>query len=181
MSGPLDRLDSRAESGLVNIIIDTPKGSRNKFKYDEKTQCFRLSRILPAGASFPYDFGSIPMTYAEDGDALDVLVISEVPSFAGCLITGKLIGTISGEQTEKEKTIRNDRLLAVPITPVNPALFAHIDDLPDAWLKEIEHFFVSYNAVKGKQFKPLGRFGPVRARRLIEEGVKQFRGGRRNK
>ena len=83
MSGPLDRLDSRAESGLVNIIIDTPKGSRNKFKYDEKTQCFRLSRILPAGASFPYDFGSIPMTCAEDGDALDVLVISEVPSFAG--------------------------------------------------------------------------------------------------
>jgi inorganic pyrophosphatase len=86
--------------------------------------------ILPAGAFFPYDFGSIPMTYAEDGDALDVLVISEVPSFAGCLITGKLIGAISGEQTEKEKTMRNDRLLAVPITPVNPALFAHIDDFP---------------------------------------------------
>ena len=99
MSEPLDNLDSRAEPGLINIIIDTPKGSRNKFKYDEKTRCFRLSLILPAGAFFPYDFGSIPMTYAEDGDALDVLVISEVPSFAGCLITGKLIGTISGVMT----------------------------------------------------------------------------------
>ena len=99
MSGPYERLSSRTESGLINIIIDTPKGSRNKFKYDEKTQCFRLSRILPAGACFPYDFGSIPMTLAEDGDALDVLVISDTPSFTGCLITGKLIGTISGGQT----------------------------------------------------------------------------------
>jgi inorganic pyrophosphatase len=103
MSGFLDRLSPTAESGLVNIVIDTPKGSRNKFKYDQKTQCFRLSRVLPAGACFPYDFGSIPMTLAEDGDALDVLVISDTPSFTGCVITGKLIGTISGKQTEKKR------------------------------------------------------------------------------
>ena len=174
MSGPLDRLDSRAEAGLVNIIIDTPKGSRNKFKYDEKTQCFRLSRILPAGASFPYDFGSIPMTCAEDGDALDVLVISEVPSFPGCLITGKLIGTISGEQTEKEKTIRNDRLLAVPVTPVNPALFAHIDDLPDGWLREIEHFFVSYNQAEGRQYKPIRHSGPEEAEAALTAARRHY-------
>ena len=132
MKGPLDAVKPRADAGLVNIIIDTPKGSRNKFKYDEETRIIKLSRILPAGFSFPYDFGSIPMTLAEDGDALDVLVISDTPSFPGCLITGKLIGTISGAQTEKKKTIRNDRLLAVPVTDVNPALFAHIDALPNA-------------------------------------------------
>jgi len=80
-SGPLDTLSSRTASGLVNIIIDTPKGSRNKFKYDAEAKCFRLSRILPAGASFPHDFGCIPQTLAEDGDALDVLVLSEAPSF----------------------------------------------------------------------------------------------------
>jgi inorganic pyrophosphatase len=179
MSEPPDNLDSRAEPGLINIIIDTPKGSRNKFKYDQKTRCFRLSLIQPAGAFFPYDFGSIPMTYAEDGDALDVLVISEVPSFAGCLITGKLIGTISGEQTEKEKTIRNDRLLAVPITPANPALFAHIDDLPDAWLKEIEHFFVSYNQTEGRQYKPLKRGGPNEAEAALTAAKQRYMRGQK--
>src|SRR5689334_25214782 len=90
---------------LVNVIIDTPRGSRNKFKFDEKLGCFKLARILPAGFAFPYDFGSIPQTRAEDGDALDVMVLGEEPSFAGCLITVRLIGVISGRQTEKGKTI----------------------------------------------------------------------------
>ncbi len=103
MKSPLNQLKSRSNRDLVNIIIDTPKGSRDKFKYDEEIGIIRLSRILPVGFSFPYDFGSIPRTLAEDGDALDVLVISDTPTFPGCLITGKLIGTINGEQTEKKR------------------------------------------------------------------------------
>jgi inorganic pyrophosphatase len=174
MSEALNRLPSTAGSGLVNIIIDTPKGSRNKFKYDEKTRCFRLSRILPVGACFPYDFGSIPMTLGEDGDALDVLVISDTPSFTGCLIAGKLIGTISGEQTEKKKTIRNDRLLAVPVTPVNPALFTHIDDLPEVWVTEIEHFFVSYNQAQGREYKPIKNGGPKEAEAALATAKRRY-------
>ncbi|MDQ3187246.1 MAG: inorganic diphosphatase [Pseudomonadota bacterium] len=174
MSGHLDSLAPRTESGLVNIIIDTARGSRNKFKYDEKNQCFRLSRILPAGACFPYDFGSIPMTLAEDGDALDVLVISDASSFPGCLISGKLIGTISGEQAEKKKTIRNDRLLAVPVTPANPAVFAHIDNLPEAWLTEIEHFFVSYNQAQGREYKPIKRGGPQEAEAALTAAMRRY-------
>jgi len=175
MSGPFDILAPRDESGLINIIIDTPKGSRNKFNYDEKVQGLRLSRILPAGASFPFDVGSIPMTRAEDGDTLGVLVISDAPTFPGCLIAGKLIGTISGEQTEKKKTIRNDRLLAVPVTSVNPALYNHIDALPATWISEIEHFFISYNRVQGRDYKPIMRGGPEKAEAAVTAAERRYR------
>jgi inorganic pyrophosphatase len=174
MSVPYECLSSRTESGLINIIIDTPKGSRNKFKYDESAQCFRLSRILPAGASFPFDFGSIPKTLAEDGDPLDVLLISEAASFPGCLMAGKLIGTISGDQTEKNRTVRNDRLLAVPVTPANPASFSALDDLPDTWLTEIEHFFVSYNRIQGREYNPIGRGGPQEADKALSAAEQRF-------
>lgn len=174
MSGPLDALKTKAGPGLVAIIVDTPKGSRNKFKYDDRMNCFRLSRILPAGAFFPYDFGSIPKTLAEDGDALDVLVLSDAASFTGCLLTGQLIGVFSAEQTEKNKTIRNDRLLAVPVTPVNPAEMTHIYDLPPLRLRELEHFFVSYNQAHGREFKPLGCGGPEEAARALASAERRY-------
>jgi inorganic pyrophosphatase len=167
MSPLLYRLPARTGKGLVNIVIDTPKGSRNKFKWDDKAQCFRLGRILPAGASFPYDFGSIPQTLAEDGDALDVMLIAESPCFVGCLVTARLIGGFSAKQTEKGKTIRNDRLLAVPVTKVNPAPITDIAELAPGRLDEIEHFFVSYNRAHGRRYQPVGRIGPKRAQRAL--------------
>ena len=179
MNISLEKLSPRAEPDLVNVVVDTPKGSRNKYKYDGKTRCFRLSRILPAGASFPYDFGSIPRTLAEDGDPLDVLVISDVPSFSGCVLTTKLIGTIAGEQTEKGKSMRNDRLLAVPVTSVNPILFADINGLPPAWVTEIEHFFISYNSVQGREFRVIEHGGPEEAEAALATAERRHK--RQNK
>src|SRR5258706_3645262 len=164
---PYDLLPARAGYGLVNVIIDTPKGSRNKFKFDEQALCFRLSHILPLGAAFPYDFGSIPGTIAEDGDPLDVMVIADEASFVDCLLNAKLIGAVRAEQTEKGKTIRNDRLLAVPVTSVNAAELSHIDELSSARVAEIEHFFVSYNQAHGRHFRPTGHAGPDEAERVL--------------
>ena len=169
-----ESLSAKTANGLVNVIIDTPKGSRNKFKFDEQVQCFRLSRILPLGACFPYDFGGIPGTAAEDGDPLDVLVIAQEASFVGCLLTAKLIGGVRAEQTEKGRTIRNDRLLAVPVTNANPAEFSHIDQLPSARVAEIEHFFVSYNQAHGRQFRPTGHAGPDEADRVLAAAIQRF-------
>ena len=84
---PFDR-----ETGQLNVVIDTPKGSRNKFKFDSQRRMFKLSGVLPVGASFPFDFGYIPSTQADDGDPLDVLILMDEPAFTGCLVPSHLIG-----------------------------------------------------------------------------------------
>src|SRR5258708_40081231 len=101
------------EADLVTVIIETPKGSRNKYAYDPEERIFALRKVLPAGMAFPYDFGFVPSTLADDGDPLDVLVLMDEPAFAGCKLTCRLIGVIEGEQGDKKKAERNDRVVAV--------------------------------------------------------------------
>jgi inorganic pyrophosphatase len=163
------------ETDELQVVIDTPKGSRNKFSWDEKKKLFRLAGVLPAGAIFPYDFGFIPNTKGEDGDALDVLVLMDEPAFTGCLVPARLLGVIAAKQTEKGKTVRNDRLLAVAIESHTHDHLRSIAEIDPKVLDEIEHFFVSYNAAKGKKFRPLGRFGPARARAFVRRALKANR------
>jgi inorganic pyrophosphatase len=154
-------------SGALNVVIDTPKGSRNKYSWDEKLDLFALTGVLPAGAVFPYDFGFIPNTRGGDGDPLDVLVVMDEPAFVGCLVSCRLLGVIEAKQTEKGKTERNDRLIAVSADSRTHEKLKTLGDLDPVLLDEIEHFFVSYNEVKGKKFKPLRRIGPSHAKKLI--------------
>ena len=90
-----------AKTKNLNVIVDTSKGSRNKIEYDETLGLFKLSGVLPAGASFPYDFGLLPSTRGGDGDQLDVLVLMDDPAFVGCLVPARLLGVIEAEQTER--------------------------------------------------------------------------------
>jgi inorganic pyrophosphatase len=181
LRSPYLHLDAfNAETNQLNVILDTPKGSRNKFKYDEKSGLFMLSGVLPAGSSFPYDFGFVPSTRGEDGDPLDVLLLMDDPAFVGCLVAARLLGVIEAEQTERTgERMRNDRLLAVAEKSITHCTLKSLGSLDENLVDQIEHFFVSYNEIKGKQFKPLGRFGPTRARRLIDKGVTLFRTSRR--
>lgn len=168
---PFDSPDTET----LNVIIDTPKGSRNKFKWDDLHGLYKLSGVLAAGAFFPYDFGFVPSTQADDGDPIDVLVLMEEPAFVGCLVPSRLIGGFYAQQTVSGKTERNDRLLAVAANSRNYGDVQTLDDLNQNLMHEIEHFFVSYNTAKGKTFEPLGRFGPDQARQLVQEAAKQFR------
>ncbi|MDQ3930910.1 MAG: inorganic diphosphatase [Chloroflexota bacterium] len=162
------------ESDDLNAIVDTPKHSRNKYEYDEKLRLFKLSGVLPAGAYFPYDFGYVPSTLGEDGDPLDVLILMDEPAFVGCLVPARLIGVIEAEQTERDgDTGRNDRLIAVAANSHAQKDVRSLEDVSGTTVDEIEHFFVSYNEVKSKRFKPLGRFGPDRARQAVERGIQQ--------
>ena len=176
MQNLLSSLEPRdAKTGLVRVVVDTPRGSRNKLKYDEALGCFRLSRILPAGHMFPYDFGSVPGTRASDGDALDVLVLLDAPSFPGCVVTVRLIGGLAARQTDDGETIRNDRLIGAPETSTNRATIAHLDELGASCLDQIEHFFVAYNEVQGRTFEPIGRFGPDDAEKCLDAAIAVFR------
>jgi len=169
------------ESGHVNAVVDTPKGSRNKFKYDEELGLFKLSGMLPVGSVFPFDFGYIPSTRGDDGDALDILLIMDEPAFTGCLVPAKLIGVIEADQTEDQKTMRNDRLVAVAADSRNHSHVRFLGDLNSNLLHEIERFFISYNETKGKRFEVLNRRGPERAHELVLAGMKKFRPAGRSK
>jgi inorganic pyrophosphatase len=167
-------VDTRAANGLVNVLIDTPSDSTTKFKYDHLNRCYRVSRILPAGAFFPFNFGSIPRTLAADGDPLDILVLAPGPFFVGCLVEVKIIGILLASQRESGKTIKNDRLLGVPVTEINPPSIEHIDQIDKARLAEIEHFFVSYNVAQGREFAPAGRGGPPQADMALREAQRRY-------
>src|SRR5437660_7184650 len=138
MGNPADTLGPWAARDLVHVIIDTPGGSRNKYKFDDASGLFKLSRVLPAGLHFPCDFGYIPGTQGEDGDALDVAVLNDAASFVGCLMNVRLIGLIRASQTEKGRNIQNDRMLGVPVTPVNRPIERDINQIGQERLKAIE-------------------------------------------
>ncbi|MFN2576403.1 MAG: inorganic diphosphatase [Pyrinomonadaceae bacterium] len=175
----LDPLD--AETGHANAIIETPKGSRNKFNYDAKLGLFKLGGPLPLGTVFPFDFGYLPSTIAGDGDPVDILVLMDEPAFPGCLVPAKLIGVIEANQTEGQETTRNDRLIAVSADSRNHSHVRFLGDLNNNLIHEIERFFVSYNETKGKRFEIMGRFGPERAISLIEQAAETFQTSRTSK
>ncbi len=156
----------------VHVIIETPKGSRNKYAFDPGQRVFKLKRVLPAGMTFPYDFGFVPSTKAEDGDPVDVLVLMDEPAFPGCLLESRLIGVIEGEQQEKGEKERNDRVVAIALSNHSFADIEHVDDLGKQFLRELEMFFVNYHDLQGEKYRVLDVRGPSQARKCIEQGLR---------
>lgn len=168
MSNNSFKRDSKNE---LDVIIETPRGRRNKFKFDENTGRFRLWKVLPAGSSFPYDFGFVPDTRAEDGDPLDVLLLMDESAFPGCVVQARIIGVIQAEQEEDGQSVRNDRVIAVAKDAHDYAHVRHIKDINPNLLRELEQFFISYNQVRGRHFRVLGSKGPRIARKLVEAAM----------
>ena len=160
---------------FVPTVIEIPKGSHLKYEVDKPTGLLKLDRVLYSAVFYPANYGFIPRTHGDDGDPLDILVLMDAPAFSGCLVPARLLGVIEAEQTERDgETTRNDRLIAVAADSRIHRDLRSLDDLSGALLEEIEYFFVSYNTIKGKVFKPLGRFGARRARTLVDEACERF-------
>jgi inorganic pyrophosphatase len=163
-----------SRDGQVHVIIDTPAGSANKYKFDEALGVFRVSRKLPDGMVFPHNFGSIPGTCAQDGDPLDVLIVGLPALFPGCLVTARILGVLHARQMERGKPIRNDRLIAVGETPVNQSSLRKLEDLTSEQLAEITHFFKSYNAAQGRDFNITGRGERAAAEKTLVRAIRAF-------
>ncbi len=162
----LDRISPRGEGkNTFRVVIETSRGSRNKYSYEPEEKMFVLKKVLPEGHVFPFDFGFIPQTRGQDGDPLDVLVMMDEPVFPGCVVETRIIGVIEANQTEKGKTMRNDRFIAVADRSV---LYRGVTDLrrvDRAVVEQIEHFFVSYNELARKRFQPLRALGATAAKK----------------
>ena len=163
------------DDDAVNIVIETSKGQRAKFKYEPEHGMFRFEKVLPLGQTFPFDFGFLPSTIGGDGDPIDVLLLSEEPVPIGSLVLGKIVAVMEGEQVEKGETQRNDRIIAIPLDarsrePVQPAV--HFDE---GLAKSLTEFFVTYNKLQGKEFRPLGTQGEEHALEIVHRGVQQAR------
>ena len=158
------------------VVIETPKVRRTNSRSSRASErlcskaCCRRAPCFPSTSSF------VPSTRAEDGDPLDVLVLMDAPVFPGCVVPSRLIGVIEAEQSEDGQTERNDRLLAVAANSATHRSIQTLSDLSQDLVAQIEHFFVSYNEMKGKRFEVKGRAGKKRALTLVTAVMKKRTG-----
>ena len=152
--------------------MESPRGAVVKLKYSPELQVMSISRPLPLGLAFPYDFGFVPSTEADDGDPVDVLVLMDEPAFAGCVLSCRPVGVIEGEQGDKKDKERNDRIIAVEKDAHSWADIKTINDLGKEFCRELEEFFVNYHKLSGEQYRVLGVKGPDQARKLVKSGMR---------
>ena len=153
----------------IHVVIETPKGSRFKYAYDDNLDLMVVRHELPEGFVFPINFGFIPQTLAGDGDPLDVLVMSETPAVSGCLMECRVIGAVTARQRDKNKWVRNDRVLAVPVASRSYENIQSLRDVSKTFLHQLEQFFAAYNAARGKTYQSLKRLSPVQALALVRK------------
>ena len=158
----------------VPVLIEAPEGTRSKMSFDFELGLLRLTKVLPAGFEFPFNFGSIPCTLADDGDPLDILLFMSDRVPPGSLVAARPIGVLEAEEVEDGDVERNDRLVGVALESTEHQRLASAKNIDSRIRKQFERFFVAYNS-PAKEFRPLGWYGPARAWRLIRRARRKFR------
>jgi inorganic pyrophosphatase len=156
---------------VVNAIVEIPKGRRSKFEIDKETGLFRLDRYLFSSSHYPGDYGFIPQTLAEDGDALDILVMVNEPTFSGCLIEASVVGLFR----MTDRGAADYKVLGVPHSD---PLFEHVrglNDVPSHFLREVEHFFSTYKQLEGVHVEAQGWAGADQAIEEVRASVERHK------
>jgi inorganic pyrophosphatase len=160
------------EDGDVHVVVETPRGSRAKFAYDTQLETFILTKSLLTGLTYPYDWGFVPSTKADDGDPLDIMVIHDATTFPGIVLTCRIIGVLQIEQKSKGKVERNDRLFAVPRRSHSEQGLRDVRNLSKAIRLELEKFFIATDELEDKKLEIIGWKGPKIAMKAIKDSAK---------
>ena len=171
----LARLPTWAEDELVHVVVETPRGARAKLTFDPELETFVLSKSLMLGLSYPYDWGFIPSTRAEDGDPLDAMVIHDAATTPGLVLRCKLIGVLQTLQKTKHNRIRNNRVIAGPENSHRERELHGVQDLPSELKQGLEKFFVATDELEAKTLKFLGWQGSAQAKKLVRRCEKVFK------
>jgi len=160
----------------INVIVDVPKGGKNKYEYNEEGGFFELDRTLYSPFFFPFEYGFIPQTASGDSDSLDVVLLTSYPTFSGCLINARPIGVFLMEDEKGE----DNKIIAVPGKKVDPR-FKEIEDIKDLrehLKKEIEIFFADYKKLEIEKYKHVkikGWAGKEEAKEIIRKGIEDYK------
>jgi inorganic pyrophosphatase len=168
-----DRLSAFDQAGVVQVIVESPRGATLKMKFDDAIGLFRVQRPLPAGFTYPCDWGFVPGTRAADGDPVDAFVWWEESSFPGAVIGVRPIAVLRVEQKNRRSGARerNDRLLTVPDGIPAYAHIKNLDDVPQRIRDELAHFFSAVVAFEGKELRLLGWGDAEEAADLVRSSV----------
>ncbi len=178
----ISKLDHELDSKKYQcrVIVETPRGSRIKFKFGSDSRMFEISKFLPKGFVFPFDFGFVPKTVAEDGDPLDAIVLMDEPAHVGCLLTVRLIGVLQLVQTadkDKKKTA-DPRLVVIPVQSFDYADVQTLEDLNKDLKQQMIEFLEIYNKNTDKQDEVTRIGTPQRAVELVREASRRLQESR---
>lgn len=168
-------LDDAIVERAFPVVIEIPKGSKNKYELDKETGLLRLDRVLHSAVYYPADYGFIPRTYCDDGDPLDALVLSQEPVYPLTIVEARAIGVM---RMRDEKGI-DDKIVAVSVRDPAVVDYRDKDQLPQHLLREVRRFFQDYKALEQKEVVVEDLLGPADAIRIIREALELYRKLRR--
>ncbi len=156
---------------IVYVVVEIPRKSRNKYEYDERDGFMKLDRVLFSSLEYPGDYGFIPRTLHRDGDPLDVLVMTNEPTFSGCVIEARPLGVFR----LIDKGDEDDKILAVPHTDPLSDEYRVLEDVSAHFLQEVAHFFSVYKDLESADVEARGWDGRDEAYREVEDAVRRYR------
>jgi inorganic pyrophosphatase len=173
----LAALPTFSSADVFHVVVESPRGSGLKMKYEAKWEAISVSRPLPLGVVYPVDWGFVPSTEAPDGDPVDALLFWDVTSSPGIVVACRALGVLQVEQNRINdmpgERVRNDRLLAIPVVARRERETTDIGSIPRRFLEELEHFAIAATALEGKDLRILGWGDAAAALTLVKQSVRR--------